>query len=74
MGNDMTTSTAFVPAAEAAFIAGLTDKQIQRAMDDDILPDLLVQQDNGRRFAKLGSAFAKFYYEFERTLTANARL
>ena len=69
----MTTITAFIPAAEAAYISNLTDKQIQRAVDDHILQAPLVSRRNGRRFAKLGSALANFYYGFESTLTAEAR-
>lgn len=68
-----TSNLIFVPAAEAAFIAGLTDRQMQRVMDEKIIPTPLLQSDNGRRFAKLGSALAKFYFSFERTLTADAR-
>ncbi|WP_194792994.1 DUF433 domain-containing protein [Caenimonas koreensis] len=65
--------TAFVPAAEAAFIAGLSDKQIQRVVDEDILFFPLVHLDNGRRFARLAAVFARFYFELDDTLTATAR-
>lgn len=65
--------TAFVPAAEAAFIAGLSDKQIQRVVDEDILFFPLVHHDNGRRFTRLAAVFAKFYFELDDTLTATAR-
>lgn len=69
----MATAFALIPAAEAAFISNLTDKQIQRAVDDHILQAPLVSRQNGRRFARLGSALANFYFSFESTLTAQAR-
>lgn len=65
--------TAFVPVAEAAYLAGLTDRQLQRAMDEEILAAPLVTTVGGRRFAKLAIALAKFYFTFERNLTADAR-
>lgn len=65
--------TAFVPTAEAAFIAGLSDKQIQRVVDEHIIEMPLIQQENGRRYARLAAAFAKFYFDFEDVLTAGAR-
>src|SRR5690606_16720919 len=52
----------FVPTAEAAFIAGITDRDINRAVDEHILPDSLISLDNGRRFARLGAALAGFYF------------
>lgn len=67
------TAQSLVPTAEAAYIARLTDKQIQRVVDEHILAAPLVQQGNGRRFSKLAAAFAKFYFDWEATLTASAR-
>jgi uncharacterized protein (DUF433 family) len=68
-----TTTDRFVPAPEAAFLAGLSDRQMQRAIDEHILEEPLVTREAGRRFANLGIAMAKFYFESESELTANAR-
>jgi len=66
-------SHALVPVAEAAFIADLTDRQLNRAIDERIISRQLVATDDGRRFAKLASAQLKFYFDFEPLLTAGAR-
>lgn len=52
----------FVPTAEAAFIAGITDRDMNRAVDEHILPDSMIRLDKGRRFARLGAALAGFYF------------
>ncbi|ASL01145.1 DUF433 domain-containing protein [Xanthomonas citri] len=65
--------SAFVPVAEAAYLADLTDRQLQRTMDEKILAAPLVTTVGGRRFAKLAIVLAKFYFGFERNLTADAR-
>lgn len=63
----------FVPTAEAAFIAGLSDRDMNRVVDEHILPDVLVQSNNGRSFARLGAAFAGFYFSTEQQFVANLR-
>lgn len=63
-----------IPMAEAAFIAGLTDRQMNRVVDEHLVPALLVeQQGNSRLFTRLGAAFAKFYFATEDLLIATAR-
>jgi hypothetical protein len=37
---------AFVPTAEAAFIGGVTDRAMNRAIDEHILPDSLIRSDS----------------------------
>jgi uncharacterized protein (DUF433 family) len=69
----MTAVPTFVPTAEAAFIAGLTDRDMNRVVDEHILPDVLVQSKNGRSFARLGAAFAGFYFNTEQQFVANLR-
>ncbi len=59
----MSHNESWVPSAEVAFIAGLTDKEINRAVDEDVLPENLVKRDDGRQFARIVSLFAKFYFE-----------
>lgn len=69
----MTAISAFVPTAEAAFLAGLSDRDMNRVVDEHILPDVLVSSGNGRSFARIGAAFACFYFGTEQTLVANRR-
>lgn len=64
----------FVPSAEAAFIAGLTDRQMSRVVDERLVPETLFEQrGSSRRFTRLGAAFAKFYFATEDMLIAGAR-
>lgn len=68
------TQALHIPTAEAAFIAGLTDRQMNRVVDEHLVPEPLVfQQGSSRRFTLLGAAFAKFYFATENLLIANAR-
>lgn len=67
-------TTLFIPTAEAAFIAGLTDRQMNRVVDEHLVPEhLFEQQGNSRLFTRLGAAFAKFYFATEDLLLAGAR-
>jgi uncharacterized protein (DUF433 family) len=66
-------TTLFVPTAEAAFIAGITDRDINRVVDEQILPGSLVRNDNGRRFARLGAALAGFYFRSDDVYSAAMR-
>jgi uncharacterized protein (DUF433 family) len=63
----------FVPTAEAAFIGGVTDREMNRAIDEHILPDSLIRSDDGRRFARLGAALAGFYFTSEDVYVAGLR-
>jgi uncharacterized protein (DUF433 family) len=64
----------YIPTAEAAFIADLTDRQMNRVVDEQLIPSPLVaQQGNSRWFTLLGAAFAKFYFSTENLLVASAR-
>jgi uncharacterized protein (DUF433 family) len=58
----MTSRTDFVPTPEAAFLADLSDRDMNRVVDEHILPESLIRIDRGRRFARLGAAFARFYF------------
>lgn len=67
-------TTLFIPTAEAAFIAGLTDRQMNRVVDEHLVPEpLFEQRGNSRLFTRLGAAFAKFYFATEDLLLAGAR-
>lgn len=64
----------FIPTAEAAFIAGLTDRQMNRVVDERLVPEpLFEQRGSNRLFTRLGAAFAKFYFATEDQLLAGAR-
>jgi uncharacterized protein (DUF433 family) len=70
----MAAQLALVPTAEAAFIAGLSDRQMNRVVDEHLVPDVLVGQQGGTRlFTRLCAAFAKFYFDTEDLLIAAAR-
>jgi uncharacterized protein (DUF433 family) len=63
-----------IPAAEAAFIAGLSDRQMNRVVDEHLMPAVLFEQlGSSRRFTRLCAAFAKFYFDDENWLVAGAR-
>jgi uncharacterized protein (DUF433 family) len=64
----------FIPTAEAAFIAGLTDRQMNRVVDERLVPEpLFEQRGSSRLFTRLGAGFAKFYFATEDQLLAGAR-
>ena len=62
-----------VSTATAAFLADLTDRQMQRVVDEDIIGAPLVKRDGGRSFAKMSSALAKFYFSTNEVFTRDAR-
>lgn len=64
----------FVPSAEAAFIAGLTQQQMNRMADEHLVPEsLLAKEDGSRRFARITAAWAKFFFDTDGLLIAAAR-
>jgi uncharacterized protein (DUF433 family) len=70
----MSSTIQFVPSAEAAFIAGLTQQQINRMADEHLVPESLLAQENGaRRFARITAAFASFFFASDSLLIAAAR-
>jgi hypothetical protein len=56
-----------------AFIADVSDREMNRAVDEHILPEPLIRSGNGRRFARLGAALASFYFTSEDVYTATLR-
>lgn len=68
-----TADAAFVPAAEAAFLAGVSDSDLNRMVDEDIVPRELVRLSAGRRFSRLCAAFAAFYLNTDDRLAASWR-
>lgn len=66
-------TTTLVAPAEAAFIADISDRDVNRIIDEHILPESLYEQANGRRFWKLACAFAHFYFDTDKDLTKSLR-
>lgn len=65
----------FVSTAEAAFVAGLAANEINRVVDEKLVPGDLIQQEAGsRRVARLAAALARVYMDLEATLAARARV
>ena len=63
-----------VPTTTAAFIAGLSDRQMQRVVDEGIIGAPLVMRDGVRSFAVMTTVLAKFYFATSETMTRDARI
>ena len=56
-------TTRSLSISEAAFVSGLKDRELNRVIDERLIPkQLIIQAKSGRRFSTLGVAFAKFYF------------
>lgn len=63
-----------ISPAEAAFIAGLTERQLSRVVDESLIPEFLFERRSSNRlFTRLGAALAQFYFATEGLLIASAR-
>jgi uncharacterized protein (DUF433 family) len=69
----MILDSAMVSTTELAYIAGVSDREVNRLVDEQILPDFLFKTDNGRRFDPSVAVLARFYFEAGDILTAPAR-
>ncbi|MBC7705638.1 MAG: DUF433 domain-containing protein [Rhodoferax sp.] len=70
----MATQLSFVPLAEAIFIGDVSAPQMNRLIDEELVPASLLMQVGGvRKFARITAAFAKFFFETEPMLAASAR-
>lgn len=68
------TTNLLIPTAEAAFIAGLSDRDMNRVVDEHLMPSVLFEQHGSiRKFTRLCAAFAKFYFDDRTWLVAGAR-
>lgn len=70
----MLTTDDSVSAAEVAYIVGITDKDINRLVDDHVSPHVLWWRDRGRCFAPLTAPFATFYFDASGDLTRAGRI
>ncbi|UXH79267.1 DUF433 domain-containing protein [Roseateles amylovorans] len=70
----MITSLPFVPAAEAAYIGGVSAAQMNRLVDEELVPSSLFRKENGARtVARLMAAYANFFFATDAVLLAAAR-
>jgi uncharacterized protein (DUF433 family) len=60
--------------SEAAVVAGVEVRDVNRMIDEDILPKELVKERDGRWIEAKACAFVDFYVHTAATLTAEARL
>jgi uncharacterized protein (DUF433 family) len=59
---------------EAAYLAGVTEREIHRAIDENLVPEDLVRVSAGRRgFAPAASVLIAFYVDHKDTLTGHER-
>lgn len=64
----------FISVAEAAYIGGLTEQQMNSVADDHLVPtDYFKRTDEGWLFNRWGAAFASFYFSMEAELGADER-
>src|SRR5438445_11169333 len=63
-----------ISVAEIAYMADVTDRDINRLVDEDILPRVLIIRGAGRRLAPLSAPFATFYFSTSEDLTKSARI
>ncbi len=59
--------------AEAAYIANISTRDVNRVVDEDILPQGLLVIKESRKFNALACALASFYFKEEEQLTKSAR-
>ena len=59
---------------EAAMVAGVTLRDVNRAIDEHILPEDFVSNDDGRRVAFVACTLISFYVDSAERLTAKERM
>lgn len=71
----MNASRLFAPVnlAEAAYLSGLSRRDIDRVIDERIVPDAMIASGGVRMIAAAACALARFYFETAATLTAATR-
>ena len=61
-------------ASEAAVVSRVSLRDVNRAIDEHILPEAFVSLDNGRHILAGACSFIAFYFESARRLTSEERL
>lgn len=71
----MNANSLFVPVglAEAAYLSGLSRRDIDRVIDERIVPDAMIAGGGVRMITAAACALARFYFETAATLTAATR-
>ncbi|HTK01709.1 MAG TPA: DUF433 domain-containing protein [Bordetella sp.] len=62
-----------VSATEIAFIADIGDKDVNRLVDEHIVPDQLFRTERNRQFARICAVLARFFYTTADILTKDMR-
>ena len=70
----MNANSIFAPVnlAEAAYLSGLSRRDIDRVIDERIVPDAMIASGGVRMINAAACALARFYFETATTLTATA--
>ncbi len=67
-------TTRFLSMVQAAYISGLTERQLNRIVDQCLVPaELIVQSESERLISVLGAAFASFNFASTKILSAACR-
>jgi uncharacterized protein (DUF433 family) len=69
----MPLSIELLTPSEAAVVAGVSVRDINRVIDERILPDSFYALDEGRRLRVTACPFVQFYFDAARALTAEER-
>ncbi len=70
----MGSATEMLKPAEAAMVARVTLRDVNRAIDEHILPEGFFSLDGGRRVAASACTFLSFYFDSAKRLTSEERL
>ncbi len=69
----MTAVAEMLKATEAAVVSRVSLRDVNRAIDEHILPDAFVSVDNGRHVLAGACSFISFYFESAKRLTSEER-
>src|SRR3546814_5289821 len=72
--SDLCSSDLMLKATEAAVVSRVSLRDINRVIDERILPDAFVSLDNGRHVLAGACSFITFYFESAKRLTSEERL
>ena len=70
----MTAVAEMLKASEAAVVSRVSLRDVNRVIDEHILPDAFVSLDNGRHVLAGACSLIAFYFESARRLTSEERL
>ncbi|WP_244464280.1 DUF433 domain-containing protein [Bradyrhizobium japonicum] len=73
IGADMSTETELLTTPEAAVVAGVDVRDVNRLIDERILPEDLYTNEDSRRVWAGACALIRFYYDAAPSLTAQER-